>query len=274
MLDYPSSLKTICRQTCPYYMNKAKPLVSIILPIRNVDKLLSDCLKSLVSQTYKNIEIIAVDDKSSDKTRKILNSLRQRYKNIKIIKNKKQYGMAISLNRAIKKARGDFLAFMNPADLCKKQRIKKQVEFLLTNPKVVVVGTQAIFLNKKNKTCGKFLLPQDHDNICQTLVSGDSLLFESAMINTMLLPKDAIRFEKNTYPLIFSEMFVKLLSYGQFINLKNFLYYRRVNKNSNLWQKIIQYPSIIKLLLKSLTLYDYHPSLWSFFLPLKTLIRH
>lgn len=248
-------------------MDALKPLVSIILPVRNAEKFIKDCLRSLVSQTYKNIEIVAIDDNSTDKTRKILRSFRRHYKRIRIVQNKKQYGVAISLNRAVKRAKGSFLAFMDAKDKSHKERIKKQASFLLANPKVVVVGTQGILIDRKNKTHGKFLFPKDHDNICQTLVSGFSLQSETAMINTLLLPKDILRFKNYTYPLLFSEMFVKLLPYGLLANLKNYLYYRRVEKNSR-FEKIKQYPSLIKLFFKSITIYDYRPSFWSIFLPL------
>ncbi len=57
-------------------MNNPKPLISILLPVHNAEKYLSDCLNSLINQTYKNIEIVAIDDKSSDKSYKILHAFK------------------------------------------------------------------------------------------------------------------------------------------------------------------------------------------------------
>ncbi|MEK7533777.1 MAG: glycosyltransferase family 2 protein [Patescibacteria group bacterium] len=250
-----------------------EPLVSIILPIRNAEKFLLDCIKSLITQTYKNIEIIIVNDSSTDNSRSILRKFRKRDKRIRIIQNKKQYGVTVCLNRGVKKARGEFIAFMDARDVCHRKRLQKQVAYLLANSKTVVVGTFGVIIDKKSKKCGKIFFPKDNGSIYQTLMAGLSMQFETAMINTTLLPKDIIRFQKNTYPLFFSEMFVRLLPYGLFANLDKPLYYKRQSKTRR-WQKIKQYPSLLKLFLKSKTFYNYHPSFWSIFLPLKTLIRH
>jgi len=244
-----------------------EPLVSIILPIRNAEKFLLNCIKSLITQTYKNIEIIIVNDRSTDNSRSILRKFRKRDKRIRIIQNKKQYGVTVCLNRGVKTAKGEFIAFMDAQDVCHRKRLQKQVAYLLANSKTVVVGTSGVIIDKKSKKCGKFFFPKDNNSIYQTLMAGLSMQFETAMVNTALLPKDIIHFQKNTYPLFFSEMFVKLLPYGLFANLDKPLYYKRQSKTRR-WQKIKQYPSLLKLFLKSKTLYNYHPSFWSIFLPL------
>lgn len=254
-------------------MDNLKPLVSILLPVRNKEKFLSDSIKSLLAQTYKNIEIIAVEDSSTDNSKSILRKFRKRYKRIKIINNKKQYGVTVCLNRAMKKAKGEFIAFMDALDLCRKDRIQKQLDYLLANPKTVVVGTCGRFIDKKNRKRGKFIFPKDNSNIYNSLMTGFSLQFETAMINSTLLPKDIIYFQKNSYPFYLSEMFVRLLPYGLFANLSKLLYYRRQTQTLR-WQKIKQYPSLFKLFLKSKTLYGYNPSLLSLFQPLRTLVRH
>lgn len=248
-------------------MDEVKPLVSILLPLRNKEKFLNDCLKSLLAQTYKNIEILAVNDCSTDNSRSILRRFRKRDKRVKVINNKKQYGITVCLNRAVKKAKGEFIAFMDVQDLCHKERIQKQLAYLFANQKTVVVGTCGAFIDKKSKKRGKFIFPKDNNSIYQTLVTGLSMQFETAMINTALLPKDIIHFQKNSYPLYLSETFVRLLPYGLFANLNKPLYYRRQTQTRR-WQRIKQYPSLFKLFLKSKTLYNYHPSFWSIFLPL------
>lgn len=237
------------------------------MPIRNAEKFLKNCINSLIAQTYKNIEVIIVNDNSTDTSKSILLKLRKKDKRIKIINNKKQYGIAASLNRSIKKAKGQFIAFMDAQDLYRKTKIQKQISYLLSNPKTVVTGTSGILIDKKSKKCGKFNLPTENSQIYQKLMTGFSMQFETAMINTSLLPKDIIYFKKNTYPLYFAEMFVKLLPYGLFANLSAPLYLKRQTKTRRL-QQIKQYPSFLKLFLKSRTLYDYHPSFWSTLLPI------
>src|SRR3989344_1390069 len=107
---------------------KIKPIVSIVLPVHNSERFLSDCIKSLKRQTYRKIEIIAIDDMSSDNSFKILKEFAKKDKRIRIYRNIKRYGIAITLNRLIKKAKGDFIAFMDSGDISSSQRIKKQIE--------------------------------------------------------------------------------------------------------------------------------------------------
>lgn len=254
-------------------MINGKPLVSILLPVRNNQKNLPVCLESLRAQTYKNIEIIAVDDKSCDTTIKMLKQQKSKDKRIRLIYNKKQYGISVSLNRAVKKAKGEFIAFMDPNGISKKSRLQKQVRFLMENKKVVAVGTATDLIDKNGNCKAKSVFPKDNGDIYQRLMSGFSMQFETAVINRNLLPKDIIHFGKSAYPFYFSELFVKLSAYGLFANIDNSLYCKRYTPTER-FQKIKQYPALIKLFLKSKTLYGYNPSFWSIFLPLKTLIRH
>lgn len=245
-------------------MNNKNPLVSIILPVRNQEIYLPFALESLTSQTYKNIEIIAIDDNSTDKSLLVVKRFRKHDKRIRIIKNKKQYGFCVCLNRGINKAKGDFIAFMNAQDQCLKTRIENQVRFLSTHPQIVVAGTFGTIINKNGRVLKKIKFPQTHEEIVKSLMIGFSMQFESTMINKNLLPNDIIKFNKNPYPFLFSEMFVKLIPYGLFININKSLYQRRHRKN--LWT-IKRYLFFIKLFLKGLAMYEHRPSPESFLLP-------
>ncbi len=238
-------------------MKHNEPFVSILLPICNTQRSLANCLKSLLGQSYKNIEIVAVDDNSKDKSFKILRDLKKKDRRLRISTNKKHYGLAVCLNRALKKAKGSFVCLMDQNDLATPDRIKRQVRYLLSHPKVVAVGTQL----------DKVRVPISHDEIVQSLLSGASFQFETALINKMLLPKDLLYFHENTYPFLFSEVFVKLVQYGQFANLPWILQHRPRPTKSQA-QIIQNLPSFLKHLAKSIALYDYRPSLSSLFTPL------
>jgi len=249
-------------------MDKTKPLVSIILPIHNSGRFLADCLKSLIKQSYKNVEIVAIDDHSKDNSFKILKEFARKNKRIRLYKNIKKYGIAVTLNRLIKKTKASFIAFMDSCDIASVHRIKKQVKFILENPGIVVVGSQCIFINDKNKRLGKSKFPKENQLIYQSPLQGISILFETVLINKALLPKDVLKFDTSCKPFIYSDILLKLLLYGKFANLKEYLHYRRTNPNvyfSDLRKNIF---SLIRLWLKSITKYDYHPSIRSLLLPL------
>lgn len=238
-------------------MNNLKPLVSIILPVHNDGKYLLGCLKSLKSSSYRNFEVIAIDDGSTDTSYQILKSFKKQFKKLKVYRNVKRYGIVITLNRILNKTKGEFIAFMDTDDENHKNRIKKQVEFLLKNSEVVALGAQSYFLNSKGVIKSKSSFPLENNNIYSSPLHGLSMQFESVMINRNLLPKDILKFDSGALPFIYSDFLIKILPYGKFANLPNYLYYHRNNPKvylSDIRRNLI---SFIKLVLRSRELHDY-----------------
>ncbi len=235
---------------------KIKPVVSIVIPIHNSARHLKDCLDSIFSQSFKQFEIIVIDDNSKDKTSAILKTYKKRQKRLHVYRNIKKYGLVVSLNRAAKRAKGQFICFVNPKDALTKSRIKKQVDFLTANPKAVAVGTQCIFFDKHNKKKGKSLFPPDHETIYPDLLAGLSMNFETAMINKNLLPKDIIKFDDEHYPFIHRDLFMKLTPYGQLANINQYLNFHRVSNNKYAtWEKRLDnLISLFKLWIKAIKL--------------------
>jgi glycosyltransferase involved in cell wall biosynthesis len=250
------------------FMNNQKPLVSILLPVHNCEHFLEDCLKSLIKQTYRQIEIIAIDDKSSDNSLKILKSFTKRYKKIKVHKNIKRYGISMTLNRLLRHAKGDFIAFMSAKDISSRSRIKKQVEFLQGNHGVVAVGAQCRFLNEKGRIIGKSDFPRENQLIYGSPLHGISMQFETVLINTTLIPKDLLRFQTNSNHFIYSDVLMKLLPYGKFANLPQYFHYHRNDPKAYFGDLRIHLASLIELWIKSIANYDYQLSIKSFFTPL------
>ncbi len=90
--------------------------VSIIVPIYNNEKYLRKCLDSLVNQTFKDIEIIAINDGSTDKTKDILEEYQKKYSKILKVINQENKGIAASRNKGIELAKGDYIAFVDSDD--------------------------------------------------------------------------------------------------------------------------------------------------------------
>ena len=89
--------------------------VSIIIPVYNVEKYLQKCLESLVNQTLKEIEIICINDGSTDKSEEILKIFAQKDDRI-IVVNKENEGQSVARNVGIKLAKGEFLGFVDSDD--------------------------------------------------------------------------------------------------------------------------------------------------------------
>ena len=90
--------------------------ITVIVPCYNVEKYIDKCIQSLMNQTYQNLEVILVDDCSTDNTWKIINKYSKKYENIKCIKNKKNSGAGFSRNVALKEAQNDYISFIDSDD--------------------------------------------------------------------------------------------------------------------------------------------------------------
>lgn len=105
---------------------------SIIVPAYNTEKYIDKCLKSIFSNTYKNFEVIIVNDGSTDKTENIINKYIKKYDNIIYIKQKNM-GLSLARNNGVKKATGDYLLFIDSDDYVEKnllENINKNIDDL------------------------------------------------------------------------------------------------------------------------------------------------
>lgn len=96
-------------------MKKQEELISIIVPIYNVENYLSKCIESILNQTYKNLEIILVDDGSKDNSGKICDNFAQKDERIKVI-HQKNSGVAQARNTGVKNCTGNYIGFVDPDD--------------------------------------------------------------------------------------------------------------------------------------------------------------
>ena len=96
------------------------PKISILIPVYNGEKYIKKCLDSAISQTYKNIDIIVIDDGCTDNTVNIV----KQYKNIKIYHNSKNMGIGFSRNLAIQKCETDLFIFLDSDDTLEKNCIE------------------------------------------------------------------------------------------------------------------------------------------------------
>ena len=104
-------------------------LVSIIMPSYNTAQYISQSIQSVLAQTYLNWELIIVDDCSTDNTENVV-SVFLNDNRIKFLKNERNSGAAVSRNRALREARGKWIAFLDSDDLWEPEKLKKQIAFM------------------------------------------------------------------------------------------------------------------------------------------------
>jgi glycosyltransferase involved in cell wall biosynthesis len=118
----------------------SKPnLISVVLPVFNGEKSIKYVIDSLLNQTYRNFEIIVVNDCSTDNTLDILSSIQD--ERIRIVSLKQNSGIAMALNEGIANADGEFIARADADDYSEPNRFEKQIKFLQDNPTYDLCGT-------------------------------------------------------------------------------------------------------------------------------------
>lgn len=114
-----------------------KPKISIIIPVYNVEKYLEQCLKSVINQTFKDIEIICINDGSTDNSLEILEAFQKQDERIKII-NKQNEGQGIARNEGLKIAKGEYISFIDPDDWVEQGMYEFLYnKFLETNAQII-----------------------------------------------------------------------------------------------------------------------------------------
>lgn len=140
-------------------------LVSICIPTYNAEKTIEKTLQSILDQTYRNLEIIIVDNTSTDNTLSILKKFKDF--RIKIYKNKKNIGAEHNWTKCVKLAKGDYIAIFHADDIYNHRIIEKQIKILENYPSVLAVFTMADYINNYDKIIGGCNLPPElkHKNI-------------------------------------------------------------------------------------------------------------
>ena len=128
------------------------PLVTIVLPVFNTDRYLRECLTSIVDQSFQDWELIAVDDGSSDDSLAILNSFSD--KRFRVYENQRNFGPAYTRNFIIANSLGDFIALQDSDDYMGPDRLTSQVNALLENPALDLVGSRMTLIADDGSVMG------------------------------------------------------------------------------------------------------------------------
>lgn len=105
-------------------------LVSVITPVYNAERFLKAGVESALNQSYKNIEIVLVDDCSKDSSATIVSNLCEKYPNIVYHLQDKNMGAGIARNKALELAKGQYVAFLDSDDMWKPEKISKQIDLM------------------------------------------------------------------------------------------------------------------------------------------------
>ncbi len=143
---------------------KNNPIVSVVIATYNKGKHIENAIESVLNQTYKNTEIIVIDDGSTDNTKRILEPYIKN-KKIKYI-YQKNTGSGSARDNGIKISQGKYLAILDSDDFwCDQDKIKKQVKFFEKHSDYVLVGGGIIKINEKGEKVAKYIYPENDKDI-------------------------------------------------------------------------------------------------------------
>lgn len=241
------------------------PLISVLMPVYNGRRFLVEAIESILRQSYENFELLIINDASEDESLVIAKHYQRLYpQKIKIINLKKRRGAFAAINSALPFARGEFLAPMDADDVAHPRRLEKEVDYLLSHPEVIVVGSWAKIIDGEGKIMGEKVFPTNHKEIYQTFAWVHPLVHPSCLIRRSLLPdQNKLYFAKYGVNDEYFTFF-HLLRFGKFANLPKYLLeYRIHGKNSSLQNLKEKFYNTVRIRLQAIKDFGYRPNLIS-----------
>lgn len=219
------------------------PKVSVLVPIFNVEKYLSKCLESLINQTLKDIEIICINDGSTDNSLQIINEYANQDSRIKVI-NKPNSGYGDSMNKGLEFATGEYIGIVESDDFVKDTMFEELCNLAIENDLDIVKSDFYYYTAKNNisrqagkikKNIGKVFSAKDDLSILKLMPTIWSAIYRRTFLeenNIKFLPTFGASYQDTSFAF-------KALVSAQRIMFTNkaYLYYRQDNENSSVKSK-------------------------------------
>ncbi|MGL1935238.1 MAG: glycosyltransferase [Fibrobacterales bacterium] len=225
-----------------------KPLISIIMAAYNEELYIKEAIQSILLQTYQNIEVLVIDNLSTDSTVSIVEELRSHDSRVKLLQCTIK-GPAATRNMAIKEAKGSFIAVMDADDVVPTDRIA-QLYGICSKSNEAVVGSNVQIVNSKLTPVRELIYPEHNKEIRKAF----SRLFNRSVIMPGTIMVHAQLLKQNLYNETFTfledwDLILRLASNKDvvFSNAQDFLYQYRLNEGSVTynWKDRNQYNALI-----------------------------
>jgi hypothetical protein len=162
--------------------------VTVVLPVYNGARFLRGAIDSLLVQTYRDFELLVIDDGSHDESAEIAHSYERLDTRVRVLRNETNQGLARTLNRGLDEARAELVARQDADDVSHPRRLETQVAFLQAHRDVALVGAQGWEIDATGHHVGRFDKPREAEGIAWTM------MFDNAFLHTsVLFRRDAVR---------------------------------------------------------------------------------
>jgi len=168
------------------------PRVSVLMTMFNAAAYLQAAIESLLAQSYRDFELIIVDDGSTDESAAVAESLTD--PRLRLVRNPANRGQNACLNQGLALARGEFVARQDADDLSRPDRLEKQARFLETHPEIALLGANAEEIDGSGRPLGRTDLPRD-----TLAIRWGNLFFNSFLHSAVMFRTNVIRGEFGGY---------------------------------------------------------------------------
>ncbi len=202
------------------------------MPCYNAERFIEPAMKSIMNQTYKDFELIIIDDCSSDSTSKIVKAFMKKNKGVICVKNERNMGVAVSLNKGIHMAKGEFVARMDADDIAEPSRIEFQVKYMSQNSDCIVCGTNIYLIDDKDRVIGRRVYVEEDKRIKRRLLLANPFAHPTTIIRKNILIKKNIFYSDHFPRAEDYHLWLRLADYGTYANLNMFLLKYRISDST------------------------------------------
>jgi len=226
-------IKIFIRKTIKHnnLIKMSTPLVSVLIPCYNVENFVVESVSSIINQTYKNLEIILINDCSTDKTQEKLDYLAANDSRIKVYRNEKNLKLIKTLNKGVDICCGKYIARMDADDISLPARIEKQVNFLEEHTDYSIVSTMFYTFNTGSSKKNLYKNPSHFEDLQAYLLFKSGICHPAVMIKKSLFTEYGLKFEENYLHVEDYALWSKALYITKLANLDEPLLLYRVHKN-------------------------------------------
>lgn len=194
------------------------PLVTVLMPVYNTEKYISEAIDSVLGQTYEDFEFLIIDDGSTDNSVEIINSYSD--KRIRLEKNIKNIKLISTLNKGIGLAAGKYICRFDSDDICYPTRIEKQVHFMETNPEFVACSSWIENFYEDLDRSEIIKYEENTDEIRIRTLYQNHFVHPGSFIRKDFLIKTGMLFDKSYIHSEDYHFFVKLSEIGKLYNIQ------------------------------------------------------
>jgi GT2 family glycosyltransferase len=203
------------------------PLVSVLLAVHNDARFLGAAVDSVFHQTRRDLELIVVDDASTDETPAVLAGVTDR--RLVVLRNQERLGLAASLNRGLGRADGKFVARLDADDIALPQRLERQLARIRGAPRVAIVGSGVVDLTADGTQGKTHLMPAGSRALRWHALFSSPFFHPTVLVDRELLEQHALRYDPAFLESEDYDLWTRLFAFADGDNVRDALVLKRVH---------------------------------------------